>query len=182
MILSQPDFIYLTVIYELSDVLNDLMCFSAEHLRPEGRLVFWLPTIRGTDNGVPHHPHLRLIANSEQPFGQCNILYPWNQANPLGSRSLLTYVKTDPATSVQSIDGMDATETQLEFRQMVIPSYSPFWYVRVVFQQGVAKLKTDTKNCWGWFAWLDGRDVMYVDLCNCRGLFLLFWSETRVGV
>jgi hypothetical protein len=86
----------------------------------------------------------------------------------VGSRSLLTYVKTDQATSVQSIDGMDTTETQLEFRQMVISSCIPFWYVRVVFQQGVAKLKTDTKDYWGWLAWLDGRDVMYVDLCNCR--------------
>jgi tRNA (guanine10-N2)-methyltransferase len=69
-----PDFVYPTVVYELSDVLNDLMSFSARHLRPDGRLVFWLPTIPDTEHGniYPQHPHLRLISNSEQKFGQCD--------------------------------------------------------------------------------------------------------------
>src|SRR5579871_2102685 len=67
---SQTDFVYPTVGYELSDVLNDLMEFSAAHLRLGGRLVFWLPLIRDTNHmqSYPQHPLLKLISSCEQPF------------------------------------------------------------------------------------------------------------------
>jgi tRNA (guanine10-N2)-methyltransferase len=72
----QPDFVYPTVVYELSDVLRDLMDFSAMFLKPGGRLVFWLPLITDTthETALPHHPDLHLISNCEQPFNQCTLL------------------------------------------------------------------------------------------------------------
>jgi tRNA (guanine10-N2)-methyltransferase len=74
---SNADFVYPTVVYELSDVLNDLMEFSAGHLRAGGRLVFWIPLIRDTNQEprIPQHPNLQLISNSEQPFNQCINCY-----------------------------------------------------------------------------------------------------------
>jgi tRNA (guanine10-N2)-methyltransferase len=67
------DFIYPTVVYELSDVLNDLMEFAAAHLRLGGRLVFWLPLIRDTNHEprIPHHANLMLVSKCEQLFNQC---------------------------------------------------------------------------------------------------------------
>jgi tRNA (guanine10-N2)-methyltransferase len=67
------DFIYPTVVYELSDVLNDLMEFAVLHLRSGGRLVFWLPLIRDTNHEprIPHHANLTLISKCEQLFNQC---------------------------------------------------------------------------------------------------------------
>ena len=67
------DFIYPTVAYELSDVLNDLMEFASSHLRTGGRLVFWLPLIRDTNHEprIPRHANLALISKCEQLFNQC---------------------------------------------------------------------------------------------------------------
>ena len=69
----QADFVFPTVVYELSDVLSDLMEFSARHLRNRGRLVFWIPLIRDTthEQKFPEHSHLRLISSCEQAFNQC---------------------------------------------------------------------------------------------------------------
>ncbi|XP_071804745.1 tRNA (guanine(10)-N(2))-methyltransferase homolog [Asterias amurensis] len=56
--------------YVLSDIFTDLLNFSAQYLCLNGRLVFWLPVYRPeyTEAQVPHHPCLKLIANSEQPL------------------------------------------------------------------------------------------------------------------
>lgn len=71
--IRHSDFIYPTVVYELSDVLNDLMEFAAVHLRSGGRLVFWLPLIRDTNHEprIPKHANLTLVSKCEQLFNQC---------------------------------------------------------------------------------------------------------------
>ena len=108
--------------YELSDVLNDLMEFSAAHLQIEGRLVFWLPLIHGPNNElrIPQHPALRLISNSEQPLNQCIFLHT---SEPglifVGSRNLLTYVKLDSPKSVSMRSTEDGPQNRPEFRDMV---------------------------------------------------------------
>ncbi|KAJ2807600.1 hypothetical protein H4R20_001229 [Coemansia guatemalensis] len=60
-----------TIPYEMSDVISDLLEFAAEKLVVGGRLVYWLPTVADEyePEDVPAHPALRLVANSEQPFG-----------------------------------------------------------------------------------------------------------------
>lgn len=90
-VIRQPDFIFPTVVYELSDVLNDLMEFSARHLRPGGRLVFWLPVIRDLtyETHIPQHPLLRLISNCEQPFNQCNAFKCENLMSRVADASYL---------------------------------------------------------------------------------------------
>jgi len=56
------------VAYNLTQLLTDLLNFSARSLRIGGRLVYWLPVIRQTYNKelVPSHPGLELIADCEQ--------------------------------------------------------------------------------------------------------------------
>jgi len=109
------------VVYELSDVLNDLMEFSAAHLQIGGRLVFWLPLIRSPNNEprIPQHPALRLISNSEQPFNQCISLHSSESGLILvGSRNLLTYVKLDSPKSL-SMRSTEDPQNRPEFRDMV---------------------------------------------------------------
>lgn len=115
----QPDFVYPTVAYELSDVLNDLMEFSAKHLRPGGRLVFWLPVIRDLtyETRIPQHPQLQLISNCEQPFSQCTHLI--SHVLLLGSRNLLTYVRTDITKSSTHNNHLLLPPNHPEFRDMV---------------------------------------------------------------
>lgn len=53
--------------YAAEDVMSDLLAFAAETLREGGRLVYLLPTTyEYTDNDLPRHPKLHVIANSEQ--------------------------------------------------------------------------------------------------------------------
>jgi len=63
----QPNHIPSKVMYELDEVLVDLLVFAAKNLRIGGRLVFWLPT---TDSfqltDIPTHPCLTLLAWGEQ--------------------------------------------------------------------------------------------------------------------
>ncbi|XP_061806423.1 tRNA (guanine(10)-N2)-methyltransferase homolog isoform X2 [Nerophis lumbriciformis] len=54
--------------YHLSDILADLLNFSAHHLVKGGRVVYWLPVHRPEycEEMVSLHPCLRLISNCEQ--------------------------------------------------------------------------------------------------------------------
>jgi len=65
------DYIPATKPLEMTDVLRILLQFAARHLKMNGRLVYWLPTIKDDyeDAEIPQHPALQLVANSEQPFG-----------------------------------------------------------------------------------------------------------------
>ncbi|KAJ1823202.1 hypothetical protein LPJ56_000141 [Coemansia sp. RSA 2599] len=95
---KRSDYYPPTVPYEMSDVINDLLEFAAEKLVVGGRLVYWLPTVAGEydPKDVPLHPVLKLVANSEQPFGG------W-------SRRLITMEKTaslvDAAAAAAASDG-----------------------------------------------------------------------------
>ncbi|KAJ2608780.1 hypothetical protein H4S08_004322 [Coemansia sp. RSA 1365] len=68
---KRADYYPPTIPYEMSDVVSDLLEFAAEKLVVGGRLVYWLPTVANEyePEDVPAHPALRLVANSEQPFG-----------------------------------------------------------------------------------------------------------------
>ncbi|KAJ2716749.1 hypothetical protein H4R19_000457 [Coemansia spiralis] len=85
---KRDDYYPPTVPYEMSDVICDLLELAAEKLVVGGRLVYWLPTVADEyePEDVPLHPALRLIANSEQPFGG------W-------SRRLITMEKIAPLAS-----------------------------------------------------------------------------------
>ncbi|ORZ15647.1 hypothetical protein BCR42DRAFT_437915 [Absidia repens] len=93
--------------YEMSEVLSDLLEFSAKHLRIGGRLVYWLPTVvdEYSNTDVPQHPSMALISNSEQNFGQ------W-------SRRLITMEKIrswdskEHTTITHSTGSEDATTTK----------------------------------------------------------------------
>lgn len=70
--------------YELANLLDDLLKFSASRLPVNGRLAFWMPTANDDFevNQIPQHQNLELIYNLEQEFNK------W-------SRRLLVYVKRD---------------------------------------------------------------------------------------
>eukprot|EP00842_Homolaphlyctis_polyrhiza_P002358 jgi/Hompol1/3122/HPOL_003125-RA len=80
-----------TIVYEMEDVIVDLVSFAASHLVPGGRLVFWLPTMNEQyePQDIPTHSRLVLIANSEQSFGK------W-------SRRLITMEKIAPSEADQA--------------------------------------------------------------------------------
>ncbi|XP_078052060.1 tRNA (guanine(10)-N(2))-methyltransferase TRMT11 [Augochlora pura] len=76
--------------YRLPQIYKDLLRFSAKHLRMKGRLVCWFPLFRDqySEDHLPTHPCLELIANSEQVLSNYT------------SRRLLTYEKIkDPKES-----------------------------------------------------------------------------------
>ncbi|OQR83483.1 tRNA guanosine-2'-O-methyltransferase [Achlya hypogyna] len=53
--------------YAAEDVMNDLLAFAATNLRVGGRVVYLLPTTYDyTDDDLPVHPLLRVVANSEE--------------------------------------------------------------------------------------------------------------------
>ncbi|CAK9800267.1 tRNA (guanine(10)-N2)-methyltransferase homolog [Anthophora plagiata] len=80
--------------YDLPEMYKDLLTFAAKHLKVNGRLVCWFPLFRDqyTEDQLPTHPCLELIANSEQVLSNYT------------SRRLLTYKKIkDPLESDEII-------------------------------------------------------------------------------
>ncbi|XP_076279499.1 tRNA (guanine(10)-N(2))-methyltransferase TRMT11 isoform X2 [Lasioglossum baleicum] len=80
--------------YGLPEIYKDLLSFSAKHLRIKGRLICWFPLFRDqySEDHLPNHPCLELIANSEQVLSNYT------------SRRLLTYIKIkDPKESDEII-------------------------------------------------------------------------------
>lgn len=69
--------------YNLTQLYGDLLNFSVKHLKIGGRLVCWIPYFRDdySENIIPKHDCLELIANSEQILSGCT------------SRRLLTFEK-----------------------------------------------------------------------------------------
>ncbi|KAJ2161171.1 hypothetical protein GGF46_001683 [Coemansia sp. RSA 552] len=96
---QRPDYYPPTIPYEMSDVISDLLEFAAEKLVVGGRLVYWLPTVADEydPKDIPAHPVLRLVANSEQPFGG------W-------SRRLITMEKTAPFQGPSATVGQDMAD------------------------------------------------------------------------
>ncbi|KAL0117293.1 hypothetical protein PUN28_010267 [Cardiocondyla obscurior] len=82
------------ILYGLNQIYKDLLCFSAKHLKLQGRLVCWYPLFRDqyTEDQLPVHSCLELVANSEQ------ILSNYT------SRRLLTYKKVkEPEATDESV-------------------------------------------------------------------------------
>ncbi|XP_008201367.1 tRNA (guanine(10)-N2)-methyltransferase homolog [Tribolium castaneum] len=78
-----PTHIPAKIEYGISSIYNDLLKFAAKHLRLGGRLVCWFPVFREdySEAGLPSHPCLKLVANSEQILTK------------ITSRRLLTFEK-----------------------------------------------------------------------------------------
>ncbi|KAI7948569.1 hypothetical protein MJO29_010234 [Puccinia striiformis f. sp. tritici] len=93
---EKPDYVPPSKPWEMSEVLDGLLLFASQMLKPNGRLVYWLPTASQDYNhsDLPHLNGLKLIANSCQDFGK------WQ-------RRLITMQKEDPDqldTSSESLD------------------------------------------------------------------------------
>ncbi|KAL3279515.1 hypothetical protein HHI36_017024 [Cryptolaemus montrouzieri] len=82
------------IAYGISSIYKDLLVFSSKHLKLGGRLVCWFPIFREDyrEEGLPSHPCLKLIANSEQILSK------------LTSRRMLTFEKMEePPENQQEI-------------------------------------------------------------------------------
>ncbi|XP_071854597.1 tRNA (guanine(10)-N(2))-methyltransferase homolog isoform X2 [Apostichopus japonicus] len=92
-----------TMSYHLADIFKDLLNFSARYLRLHGRLVYWLPVVNAeySDDHIPQHPCLKVIANSEQKI------------NMTISRRLITMEKYQ---SMQNINPLDQVEAEIKTR------------------------------------------------------------------
>ncbi|CAO1429010.1 unnamed protein product [Diamesa serratosioi] len=79
--------------YHTNNLYEDLLKFSAKHLKLGGRLVAWFPVHREdySDDILPKHSNLRLVANSEQKL--CGDT----------ARRLLTYEKISHVSEESSI-------------------------------------------------------------------------------
>ncbi|POW16468.1 hypothetical protein PSTT_01308 [Puccinia striiformis] len=105
---EKPDYVPPSKPWEMSEVLDGLLLFASRMLKPNGRLVYWLPTASQDYNhsDLPHLDGLKLIANSCQDFGK------WQ-------RRLITMQKEDP-------DQLDTSSESLDdFKHLKIDDSSP---------------------------------------------------------
>ncbi|KAH9449370.1 hypothetical protein KEM48_009308 [Puccinia striiformis f. sp. tritici PST-130] len=105
---EKPDYVPPSKPWEMSEVLDGLLLFASQMLKPNGRLVYWLPTASQDYNhsDLPHLNGLKLIANSCQDFGK------WQ-------RRLITMQKEDP-------DQLDTSSELLDdFKDLKIDDSSP---------------------------------------------------------
>ncbi|CEG76906.1 Putative ARM repeat-containing protein [Rhizopus microsporus] len=96
---TRDDYYPPTKPYEMSEVLVDLLKFSARHLTVGGRLVYWLPTVvdEYSNTDVPQHPCMKLVANSEQNFGQ------WSR-RLITMEKIKTWTKEDDLTETEKAE------------------------------------------------------------------------------
>lgn len=89
------DFIAPKKPYELANLLDDLLSFSAERLPVGGRLAFWMPTANDeyVEHHIPQHERLELLYVLVQEF------HKW-------SRRLVVYVKRDKDYKGLTSNGM----------------------------------------------------------------------------
>ncbi|POW18377.1 hypothetical protein PSHT_05881 [Puccinia striiformis] len=105
---EKPDYVPPSKPWEMSEVLDGLLLFASQMLKPNGRLVYWLPTASQDYNhsDLPHLNGLKLIANSCQDFGK------WQ-------RRLITMQKEDP-------DQLDTSSELLDdFKDLKIDDSPP---------------------------------------------------------
>ncbi|KAG4067199.1 hypothetical protein HA402_000190 [Bradysia odoriphaga] len=90
--------------YNLSDLYENLLNFSAKHLKLGGRLVSWIPVFKNDycEEYLPKHNSLQLVANSEQDI------------SAISSRRLLTYEKV--SEPCDEPEGTNSNEIIAEFR------------------------------------------------------------------
>ncbi|KAJ2742700.1 hypothetical protein GGI20_004298 [Coemansia sp. BCRC 34301] len=110
----RADYLPPTVPYEMSDVISDLLEFAAEKLVVGGRLVYWLPTVADEydPKDLPVHPVLRVVANSEQPFGG------W-------SRRLVTMEKFKSLQSDTAMELPEHAPAHRNFRDRYFSKFEP---------------------------------------------------------
>lgn len=94
--LRLPDYVPPSTPWEMTEVIATLVTFALYVLKPQGRLVFFLPTNSEEyrDVDIPQVPGLRLVANSSQSFGK------W-------ARRLITMEKVDDQLASTVIEGLD---------------------------------------------------------------------------
>lgn len=83
--------------YSFNVMFNDLLNFSAKHLKLGGRLVCWFPVTRDAydEKLLPQHSALELVENSEQKL------------NGEATRRLLTYEKVHETGEVTALPEVD---------------------------------------------------------------------------
>lgn len=66
--------------YSFLAMIDDILCFAADTLVPDGRLSFWMPTANEDEDGkefeIPQNPDLELISVCIQPFNKCMTFLP----------------------------------------------------------------------------------------------------------
>ncbi|KAJ3628173.1 hypothetical protein MTP99_015497 [Tenebrio molitor] len=100
-----PTHIPAKVEYSIANIYKDLLQFSAKHLKLGGRLVCWFPVFREdySDEGLPSHSCLQLVANSEQVLSKVT------------SRRLLTFEKIRHPTLEEAQDESEITDFRKKY-------------------------------------------------------------------
>lgn len=108
----RKDFIAPKKPYELANLLEDLLNFSAEKLPVGGRLAFWMPTANDefVEHHIPQHERLELLYALEQEFNK------W-------SRRLMVYVKRGEDYKGKSSNGM-IQDNVTSFRNRYFKSFN----------------------------------------------------------
>ena len=91
----------------MEDVIVDLLKFAAIQLTVGGRLVYWVPTVTEDYQleDIPIHPALRLVANSEQSFGNwCRRLITMEKTRKWSESDELEYHSRDLSSSLDQLD------------------------------------------------------------------------------
>ena len=99
--------------YSIKRMYDDLLNFSAKHLKLGGRLVCWFPVVRNDYNEklLPKHSALDLVDNSEQKL------------NGEATRRLLTYEKILDSGVIIAAEGLEDLDFRMKyFSQNDIPN------------------------------------------------------------
>lgn len=91
--------------YSLKRMYDDLLNFSAKHLKMGGRLVVWFPVAREdySEKLLPQHSALELVANAEQKL------------NGEASRRLLTYEKIRESGEIIEVDDLEDLDFRMKY-------------------------------------------------------------------
>lgn len=94
--------------YKIKNIYEDLLTYSAKHLKMNGRLVCMFPTTKTTysDKILPQHTALKLVANSQQVLGGEY------------SRRLLTYEKISEEGEFLKNEQLEGLNFREEFFQI----------------------------------------------------------------
>lgn len=81
--------------YEFNALLDDLLNFASLHLKPKGRLCFWMPTANAEfqENHIPLHPDLELTSCDLQDFNKWSRRLLAYTRRPYGERGEANSVK-----------------------------------------------------------------------------------------
>jgi tRNA (guanine10-N2)-methyltransferase len=106
-ICRQPNYVPPKRPYSFLAMLDDILCFAADHMVDNGRLSMWMPTANEDlpELKIPLNPHLELTSTGVQEFNKCRFstrsLGGTDGSSCSGSRRLLTYRRI-PDSQVQA--------------------------------------------------------------------------------